>query len=352
MRITVRLIFSLVFAATMVVAVSTYWQIGAEKKRLVEDLQRRSAVMSDTLQDIVAPALAAQDKKRLRKTVEKYENRERLIGIALFGPKEEELALTPALESDLPALRPLVSQAFAEGGPTTKLTRDRYRYVGLIRPQDSVVGALAMVRDASFIRARLSEMWRHNFFRLLFHAVVISLISLLIVRWNVLAPLDQMADWMRQVRSGRSPDSPPPPANFLGPLVSEATHLAQSLAAARASVEEEAKLRQQSQSLWTPERLKEQVKEKLDGRPLFVVANREPYMHVRQGRKIQVIVPASGLVTGIEPILLACGGTWIGQGAGDADRETADENGKLPVPPEEPKYTLKRVWLTKEEEEG
>jgi trehalose 6-phosphate synthase len=193
---------------------------------------------------------------------------------------------------------------------------------------------------------------RHNFLRFLFHAFLISLVSLLIIRWNILAPIDRMAKWMKQVRTGETSHIPPVPGHLLEPLASEASHLAKSLSAARAVAEVEARLRQQAQSLWTAERLKEHVKEKLGGRRLFVVANREPYMHVRQGKKIQVVVPASGLVTGIEPILRACGGTWIAHGVGDADRETADEQSKVQVPPDEPRYMLKRVWLTKEEEEG
>src|SRR5205807_10007043 len=63
-------------------------------------------------------------------------------------------------------------------------------------------------------------------------------------------------------------------------------------------------------------------------------------------------VPASGLVTALEPVLRACEGTWIAHGSGDADRETVDRHDRLRVPPDEPKYTLRRVWLTREEEEG
>src|SRR5207245_158883 len=81
-------------------------------------------------------------------------------------------------------------------------------------------------------------------------------------------------------------------------------------------------------------------------------SHREPHMHVRQGRSIEAVVPASGLVTAIEPILRACHGTWVAHGGGDADRETVDERDHLRVPPEDPQYTLRRVWLTKEEEEG
>ena len=83
---------------------------------------------------------------------------------------------------------------------------------------------------------------------------------------------------------------------------------------------------------------------------MIVVSNREPYMHIHDGKEIKCIVPASGMITAMEPILKACSGLWIAAGTGDADRETVDKYDKVQVPPEEPKYTLKRLWLTKEEE--
>lgn len=65
-----------------------------------------------------------------------------------------------------------------------------------------------------------------------------------------------------------------------------------------------------------------------------------------------MVVPPSGLVTALEPILCACDGTWIAHGSGDADLETVDAGDCLRVPPEDPRYTLRRVWLSKQEEEG
>ena len=32
--------------------------------------------------------------------------------------------------------------------------------------------------------------------------------------------------------------------------------------------------------------------------------------------------------------------------------ETSDSRGRLNVPPDKPSYTLRRIWLTKEEEQG
>ena len=48
----------------------------------------------------------------------------------------------------------------------------------------------------------------------------------------------------------------------------------------------------------------------------------------------------------------ACNGVWVAYGNGDADRKVTDSQGKIKVPPENPTYILKRVWLTKDEEDG
>jgi trehalose 6-phosphate synthase len=121
---------------------------------------------------------------------------------------------------------------------------------------------------------------------------------------------------------------------------------------ARAAAEIEARLRNTYESLWTAERLADHVRTKLDGSGLFVISNREPYVHSRQSGAITVTVPASGLVTAIEPILRACHGTWVAQGSGNADREVVDSHDRLQVPPDDPRYTLRRVWLSEEEEDG
>lgn len=105
-------------------------------------------------------------------------------------------------------------------------------------------------------------------------------------------------------------------------------------------------------SRWTCESLHRLVAEGLSDVHFIVVANREPYMHRFQGGAIQVLRPAGGVTTALDPILRACGGTWVAHGAGNADRRTADAHGRLRVPPEDPLYTLRRVWLSKAQEEG
>src|SRR5690606_42131127 len=58
------------------------------------------------------------------------------------------------------------------------------------------------------------------------------------------------------------------------------------------------------------------------------------------------------LVSALEPVMRACGGTWIAHGSGSADRHTVDENDRIMVPPAQPTYTLRRVWISEEEQDG
>ena len=188
---------------------------------------------------------------------------------------------------------------------------------------------------------------------LLAFAAAILVAALVIVRFTLRRPVERLTAWLRQIHGGQTPEVPRLPARgLLAPLVREAETLARDLARAQEAAMQEARLRQSGESLWTPERLREHVLAKLSGRPLVVVANREPYRHSRKSGRLEWVTPASGLVTGLEPLLRACGGTWIAHGDGDADRETSDGRGRLRVPPDRPQYTLRRVWLGAEEFKG
>lgn len=104
--------------------------------------------------------------------------------------------------------------------------------------------------------------------------------------------------------------------------------------------------------MWTKTDLENFVRERFHNSKLVIVSNREPYQHdFREGR-IECVKPAGGVVTALDPILKACGGTWVAFGSGNADAKTTDRKSCLQVPPDEPKYTLRRVWLTKEETAG
>src|SRR5260370_130974 len=158
---------------------------------------------------------------------------------------------------------------------------------------------------------------------------------------------------MRALRTGKvSFHQELPDLDIFRPLVREAATMAESLSHARNAAENEARLREAAESMWTADRLSVQLRTRLEDGHLLVVSNREPYMHQRSGKSLDVVVPPSGLVTALEPVLNACDGTWIAHGNGNADAEVVDAHDRLRVPPENPRYSLRRVWLNKEEEDG
>src|SRR5271170_8182580 len=104
--------------------------------------------------------------------------------------------------------------------------------------------------------------------------------------------------------------------------------------------------------MWTKDALQDLTTSRLGDHQLILVSNREPYQHRYAGGHIECVPPASGMVSALEPILRACGGVWVAHGSGNADRRTVDANDHIRVPPDDPQYSLRRVWLTKAQEEG
>lgn len=105
-------------------------------------------------------------------------------------------------------------------------------------------------------------------------------------------------------------------------------------------------------TFWTKERLHQAVRERLTDFRFIAVSNREPYIHRHTKNGIEWIQPASGLATAIDPIMRASGGTWIAHGSGSADKQVVDARDRIAVPPNDPAYTLRRVWLPERIEKG
>ncbi|MGO9269206.1 MAG: trehalose-6-phosphate synthase [Terriglobia bacterium] len=363
MRLGVRLITGLIAGISLVTFLFARYQVSAEKQALRNDLETRVDALGQSLQQSAEPLLLAHPplNRRLQIVIDELRSRQHLYGVAIYNAEGKPLLMTPNLDEHLIVAPGVVSAAIVQdkGLPQTLDWDGRPLMIYAVplhgHSQEGVIGGLAIFADMKYIEAQKSKIWREAVTHVLAQVLLIVLITLLIVRWTITRPMARTALWLRALRTGKSGSRPPEWRDNDGlfkPLAQEVTHLAKSLHAARASAAEEARLREAGESIWTAERLRVQVQNKLKSSPLFVVSNREPYIHVRRGKSWEAVVPASGLVTALEPILCACNGTWIAHGSGDADRETVDEHDRLSVPPDEPQYTLRRVWLSKEEEEG
>jgi trehalose 6-phosphate synthase len=102
--------------------------------------------------------------------------------------------------------------------------------------------------------------------------------------------------------------------------------------------------------VWDQASLQEFVREKLQDHQLILVSNREPYLHVYRNGEVEVIKPASGMAIALDSLMQSCGGTWVASGSGEADQEAMAGQEAIMVPPQDPRYRLRRVWLTRQEE--
>ncbi|HEY6946352.1 MAG TPA: trehalose-6-phosphate synthase [Candidatus Acidoferrum sp.] len=368
MRTTLKIVLPLIVSVASVSLLFAGYQVRSQRRILRNDLSRRAEILAESLQESVERVLDRPQEKNLQRLVERYGQREHLKGIAIYDSTGRNLAITPGLLRILP-LRPLVAARatrenkgvgeFLSADQTSALQESdavpEHLYALPLHRGEEIAGALVLVHDTSYIDNQVAHTLRDSLLNALVQTLLISGLALILVRWTFTGPLTRTANWVRSLRTGQA-TSPAalPQGEIMDQLHHEVTHLAKDLHSARAAAESEARLRDSNASLWTAERLRVSLRNRLQEKPLFVVSNREPYMHVFDGKEktVKMIVPASGVVTALEPVLLACNGTWIANGSGNADREVVDSRDHLRVPPDRPSYTLRRVWLTDEEDKG
>lgn len=356
--LSARLIISLVIGVTLVSLCTSYYQVVVLAQGMRKDLDRRAQVLAESLSSNVEHDLDRNAEHTLKRTVQQFANREHLAGLAVYDPQGRPVAVTTNIQPLMESAPAIVMQSLKDNRDAHAFLRmgiaSIHIYAVPLHDGDKLIGSLAIVHDSGYIKGESMRIWRENFLSALVHVVLIVLITLLIVRWSIAGPIARTARWMRALRTGRAMSTriKVPDLELFRPLAREVATFAESLNTARTAAELEARLRATGETIWTADRLAVHVRARLENGKLFVVSNREPYIHSRHGKAIEVSEPASGLVTAIEPVLRACGGTWVAHGSGDADMEAVDDNDRLLVPPDDPHYVLRRVWLSKEEEQG
>jgi trehalose 6-phosphate synthase len=369
-----RLVAALLVGITLISLGSTYFDVLAHRHTLRQDLERRTQWYGAGLQPQIERQLVLGPMEALPVVLRHLRQYPDQPSLAVYDIQGRLLASTgdifplqslPAnflkrplsAGKEVSALVKVPEDHSAGSGPNTpavsKSARLWYEDAIPLHDGDRTIGALVMVEDADYIRVEGMEVWRRSFLRIVAMVIVVVVVTVVMVRWFLLQPVTRAADWLRRLRQGDAEvGDGAKEFGYLVPLANEVTSLAENLTRARAAAAAEARLRDAAEHVWTADRLAVHVRERLGNGKLFVVSNREPYMHVRRGNETECVVPPSGLVTAIEPVLQACDGTWVAHGSGNDDAAFVDSNDRLRVPPEDPRYTLRRVWLSAEEEAG
>lgn len=360
MRTTLKLVLPLIVSVAIVSLLFAGYQTKTQRRILRSDLTHRAEILGESLQDSVESSLDRGSEKGLQKLVERFGQRQHLRGVVVYDLNGAPMALTPDLPLVFQRQPWASSHALQRGAGYGEFVQvDSFQlhlYALPVHRNGQTAGTLVLIHNADYLEAQVSHTLRDALLNALVQTILIGFVAFILVRWTLTNPIKHTANWLRTLRIGQwhAASAPPlPQGEIFDSLNKEATKFARELRAARASAEEEARLRESHASLWTADRLRVSLRARLIDMPLFVVSNREPYIHVfGPDRSVQTQVPASGLVTALEPVLVACDGTWIANGTGNADREVVDRFDHLRVPPDHPSYTLRRVWLNREEEKG
>jgi trehalose 6-phosphate synthase len=355
MRLTLAFIISIIFAVGLVAFGFTFYQSTTERNKLISELEMRAEWVAKDIIQVSASHLEHMNIINIEPFADSINKRYNLTGIAIYYNRDSIIGNSPVhdlINYSLDYISQSITADTSLGNFFKIGGKNVYQYISPVKRTELSRYAFVLYTDAGYIDKVIERIWFRNFIRWFIQAFFVSLVTLLIIRWGIFSPINKFVDWAKALRTGKARQiKPQPHSKFLDPLHKEIEYIARAMIEAKATAEEEARLRTSAEAIWTPERLKKEVENLLQNKKLIVVSNREPYMHIHAGKEIKCIVPASGMITAMEPILKACSGLWIAAGTGDADKETVNQYDKVEVPPEEPKYTLRRVWLTKEEED-
>ncbi len=342
MRLSLRFLVPLLLALAAFAYGAVPLADALMQRWFVRDLDIRSTFIASTVQEPLAALIAAKSNQRITAFFARMVQDERLYAVALCLKPVGN----PVATANFPREINCAALETYRGADSHVLPSPRgplHLAVRAVDEDPASTARLALVHDMSFVARRSEETRRLLFYFFVALGVAIALITVVIAQLS-------WRGWVQGLRAllrGEGIVRPSPAST-----VPELRPIARDLGDLIRDLERQYRPLDGSQRIWDQEALRSTLRRELHGNDVIVVANREPYIHVRTPEGIHVQRPASGLVTALEPVMRACSGTWIAHGSGSADRETVDRHDRVAVPPEKPSYSIRRIWLTKEEEAG
>ncbi len=333
-RLPVLLLF--LVSLTLITVASFYAVNHLTFRWAVRDITLRGAVLTNAFSDTISHALAKQEGERIEALFERAVQDEKLIAIGFCSP-------TGALRyqtTDYPVWMSCQTAQLIQQEERPQITLgSETAHVGVfpVKIDKDNIGELVIIHSLEFAKNRVSTSRQHLFIVISSLTVVCILIMALVLRqhrryWSL-----SLQRLLHESNTANTPSAP-----WMHDL---RTHLR--------DIEDSCRhLGTQAHLVWDAERLQALLKGKLSGEQVIALSNHQPFSHIRTAEGIQVIRQASGLISALEPVLSACGGTWIAHGNGTADAEKVDNHDRVVVTGGAGGYTLRRLWLSAKEHTG
>jgi trehalose 6-phosphate synthase len=305
------------------------------------DLESRSKLVFISIRDQVARDLEFGDPSGVSKLLENLTEDEKLLAVGYCDANGKLVFRTKSM----PAAFVCGSNPSAEDETFSTIKNGDRNILVASFPVASPnsTGNLVVLHDLSFAERRAAKAQLH-------WALAIAGAGLVLVVLAALSALHLSRQWLGVIRQtiaeAAGTAAFTPVSQRTAPLLgSELRRIVRDL-------QRGPSLTDGIQVEWTPQTLRLLLAQELPNAEVLVVSNREPYIHNKTSDGIEMQIPASGLVAALEPVMRACGGTWVAHGSGTADRNTVDAHDRIAVPPGAPAYTLRRVWLSEEQQAG
>lgn len=304
------------------------------------DVQSRSRLINGAVQGPVRRALADDDQERLNSILEGVAADERVLAVGVCDAAGEMRGATHAMPADISC----DNVARSEGESFSRMVHDGRRIFVATFPMETSAGRayLAVLNDLSYVEERTWQVQAYVVAMLFGFGLVIGGGGAFLIFYLLKSWAESLRQAIENARRGRRPA---PAGKDSSAIERQIGQLFKEIEASRARSET-------PDVKWSPQSLHDLLTMTLPEAQIIIVSNREPYIHNQKDGEIELQTPASGLVSALEPVMRACGGTWIAHGSGSADRDVVDSNDRIGVPPADPSYTLRRVWVTDDEQNG
>ena len=304
------------------------------------DVLSRARLINGSVEGPVRRALADGDEARLHSILEGVAGDDRVLAMGVCG---EDGRMHGATQMMPPAFS-CENAARNETASFTRLVFDGRPVLVAMFPGETPLGTihLAVLNDLSYVERRTWQVQTYVVATLFGFGLIIAGLGAFLIFYL----LKSWANSLKQaIESARRGSRPPPPGKDSSAIERQIAQLFREIAYARKRTET-------PDVKWSPQSLHDLLAGTLPEAQIIILSNREPYIHNRADGAVELQTPASGLVSALEPVMRACGGTWVAHGSGSADREMVDAKDRLAVPPQDPSYTLRRVWVSDEEQNG
>ena len=342
---TLRLQFRFLIPLILVLVAAAYLALplldSVTLRWFSRDLTLRGAFITNTLAESLDIGVGKVNAARQMLLFNRAVQDERLVALGLCSRDGTMLQRTAAYPSDLSCSG--ANELANRTVPKLSLAGGTV-HVGVhpVMVDGNHIADLVLLHDLSFVERRSQDTQKYLIAFIAALGVIIALITMIVAQLS-------WRGWVSGARALLRGEG------LLTPIQSRRSELAPLAADFRdrlRDLEDAYRRSMDRDDHWDADRLRALLRSQLRGDELIVVSNREPYIHEKTPAGIVCKRPASGLVTAVEPVMRACSGTWIAHGSGNADRATVNKHDRVMVPPGSDEYTLRRIWLTAEEEQG